>query len=442
MSLVNNMLKDLDQRRKSSDASGAPVDLVPASDPPRSGFSRILIFFTLVLIGIAGGFAYINYKDISLEGFDVSKALDIIPDGISLPIPGQGERADDEPATVLRNQVTVRPIEPRNDSANSGFTNSLAAGTTTTSGLNSSATATATAGLQQPQLNTTAANDLATDGTLPSGEGEITLYPEDAMRDDSNGAPAEEGTGEPQQTAELTEGDTGNGADSADAAATEVATAEPASEPDPSGVINLPPSETFKDYAEMTAEEQDTLAVQFALRLIADNKITEAYTSLEQHIMNNRYAHQSRETYAKLLVNGGELLAARNLVESGLGLAPNHAGFKKIKARILIANGAISEAVELLSSRAPSIHEDLEYHEILATAQLASRDYQGALISYTDLVRQDRTQGKWWYGFAASQESLGNRQAARQGYNLAMQQSNLSPSLRRRVQERLSVLEE
>ena len=73
---------------------------------------------------------------------------------------------------------------------------------------------------------------------------------------------------------------------------------------------------------------------------------------------------------------------------------------------------------------------------------MASRDYQGALISYTDLVRQDRTQGKWWYGFAASQESLGNRQAARQGYNLAMQQSNLSPNLRRRVQERLLVLEE
>jgi len=87
--------------------------------------------------------------------------------------------------------------------------------------------------------------------------------------------------------------------------------------------------------------------------------------------------------------------------------------------------------------RAPPIGEDIEYHDILATAQLANRDYEGALISYTSLVQQDRSQGKWWYGFAASQDSLGNGSAARQAYSQAIQLSNLSPSLRARSQERL-----
>jgi MSHA biogenesis protein MshN len=205
-------------------------------------------------------------------------------------------------------------------------------------------------------------------------------------------------------------------------------------------VINRPPAETVKNYAQMTPEERDTLAVQYALRLIQDNNTMQAYASLEEHVMQNRYAHQSRETYAKLLVNDGNLLAARNLVESGLQLAPNHPGFKKVKARILIGNGDSAEAVSVLSSRAPPVHEDIEYHELLATAQLASRDFEGAQLSYTSLVRQDQSQGRWWYGLAASNDSLGNRQAALQAYTRAAAQNNLSPNLRRRVQERLAVL--
>lgn len=440
MSLVNNMLKDLDQRRKSTDSSGAPVDLVPASDPPRSGLSRFVLFFSLLLIGVAGGTAYILYEDISLEsleGFDVSKALDLIPDSISLP--GQEPEREREAAVAANmNQVTVRRVEPASRPAANELNSSVAAAGTATSNSAVTSNTPATLGplLQEPLLETNPSPDQASGDTLPSGEGGVTLSAQDVIGDSQEAeAVASQPASEAQQAGEQI-------AATNEEPVADTTPAELAPEPETAAIADLPPAESVKGYAEMTAEEQDMLAVQYALRLIADNKTIEAYTSLEQHIMNNRYAHQSRETYAKLLVNEGEYLAARNLVEAGLALAPNHAGFKKIKARILIANGAISDAVELLSSRAPSIYEDLEYHEILATAQLASRDYKGALISYTDLVRQDRTQGKWWYGFAASQESLGNRQAAKQGYNQAMQQSNLSPNLRRRVQERLLVLGE
>jgi MSHA biogenesis protein MshN len=198
--------------------------------------------------------------------------------------------------------------------------------------------------------------------------------------------------------------------------------------------------EGVKNEAQMSAEDLDTLAVQEALRMIANNNVSGAYAHLEQHIINNRYAHQSRETYAKLLMNDGELLAAYNLIESGMQLAPNHPGYKKVKARILIADGQINEAVSLLSRRAPDISQDLEYHEILATALLASRDFEGAALSYTSLVQQDQSQGKWWYGFAASHDSMGNSDAAIQAYSRALQQGNLSPNLRRRSQERLTAL--
>ncbi len=136
----------------------------------------------------------------------------------------------------------------------------------------------------------------------------------------------------------------------------------------------------------------------------------------------------------------GELSAALALVDSGLELAPNHSGYKKVKARILVSVGQISEAVELLLTRAPEVAVDPEYHDLLATSQLLSSDFAGALVSYTTLVQHDQNEGKYWYGFAASQDSLGNTNAAAQAYSQAMQYANLSANLRRRSQERLSVL--
>lgn len=428
MSLVNNMLKDLDQRRKSSDSTGAAAELVPAAEVPRSGKSRFLIFFTLLLVGVGGGYAYLMYEEIELWDMEVSESLNIIPERVAMPaerpVVEESSRAvasSDANGQSGSNQQLTDSQSATDSLDSSSSANSPEPAVTTptsnetvTPGFTSPAATAGNAGLQQSPLESLSSDvadlDLATDPTV--------LMPGQFAGEESIESLADGGT------PALVDGDL--------QAEIEQTVA----------LLNVPPAESIKDYAEMTPEEQDTLAVQYALRLIASNETIAAYTSLEQHIMQNRYAHQSRETYGKLLVNDGEYLAARNVIESGLGLAPNHAGFKKIKARILITNGALEEAVVLLSSRAPSINEDIEYHEILATAQLASRDYSGALNSYTQLVRQDRRQGRWWYGFAASQESLGNREAARQGYDQALQQSNLSPNLRRRIQERLTVLNE
>ncbi|MEQ8954998.1 MAG: hypothetical protein RL120_12780, partial [Gammaproteobacteria bacterium] len=199
-------------------------------------------------------------------------------------------------------------------------------------------------------------------------------------------------------------------------------------------------AENIRTEVARTPEQQDTASVQDALRLIANNRMSDAFAVLEEAIADNRYAHQTRETYAKLLMSQGNVQGAASLVDAGLQLAPNHSGFKKVKARLLLNESNVAGAVDLLIRRAPEVSVDSEYHDILASAQLANRDYQGASVSYTSLVQFDQTQGKWWYGFAAAQDRLGNTRAARQAYARAMQQPNLSASLRQRSQERITLL--
>jgi len=402
VSLVNDMLRDLDQRRKSPDSSSSSVNLMPASDMPVEKKNRILLIATGGLVVLVAGLAYLWSQQ---TGVSEPRQLNIsAPMAQTAPTPAVN--SSDEEQSIAEVEVEQQDSEAAEMSAVPEVQPDR----------------------PEPTPMIASAETGIAVGETPdvSRVGQTSVTPaENESRVDS---PPAQNTTTPAPAPETT------------LAMITPATSSTATANTPTSVVNQPPPASVKNDAQMSADQQDTLAVQAALRMIADSNTSGAYAHLEQHILQNRYAHHARETYAKLLMNEGELLAAYNLAESGLGLAPNHAGYKKVKARILIADGQLGNAVELLSSRAPSVNSDLEYHEILATAQLASRDYQGALITYTSLVQQDQSQGKWWYGYAAAQDSLGNIRAARQAYNRAVQQSSLSPNLRRRSQERLAAL--
>jgi MSHA biogenesis protein MshN len=384
------MLRDLDQRRKSSDSAGTTVKLMPASDHKAEKSNNSLMVMLLGLVVIVAALAWFWFQQTATV---TDRQLDIQPrvvsNGSASPATNStvaGSVSEELPAQQLVAEVdaeaeaTVQPGQPANSNAEESATDP--------------------ASILQQAVAANSSSALNEEAVSPASEAPV--------------APVSSGS-----------------------AATNISQSVQTETVD---IRNQAAVEGVKNEAQMSAEDLDTLAVQEALRMIANNNVTGAYAHLEQHIINNRYAHQSRETYAKLLMNDGELLAAYNLIESGMQLAPNHPGYKKVKARILIADGQINEAVSLLSRRAPDISQDLEYHEILATALLASRDFEGAALSYTSLVQQDQSQGKWWYGFAASHDSMGNSDAAIQAYSRALQQGNLSPNLRRRSQERLTAL--
>lgn len=383
MSLVNDMLKDLDQRRSDSNSGDGRVRLTPAGDFPKkiAKINPVHVLGILALVVVVLGFTWLQ-----LSSDSSGRTFDSSPQNTSPFAVAQSAAAveDIEPAGVaLVEQVpqeTFAPVEPERP-RETGSPSSILSRV-----------------VQQRAAN--------------SPQPELYKIPEEVVQGDDIAAVELEG-GEQASPEEAFDMTSGAGVDES--------------------VINE---------ATISEDQQDTMAVQRSLRLIADNKVSEAYANFNDHITENRYAHQSRETYAKLLINDGELQAADALIEQGLELAPNNLGFKKVKARILISNGKLLEAVGVLVAKAPPVREDVEYHEILASAQLATKDYAGAAISYSELVGADQSQGKYWYGYAAAQELLGNTNVARQAYARAVQQASLSTNLRRRSQDRLLALRE
>lgn len=395
MSLVNDMLKDLDQRR-SGTGGGSRVELTPASEFSRATKKNWPFALVGLLIIVVGGLGY-TWLQLNNESPRGSETPNNIPSGVS-PF----EMASSSSAPISA------------DSADSAEENSL---------------------IDDPVVPTTPQPERLESNSVraPVQINPVTNSPMDIL------SQAVQRRGDSSQQIEFYRPEIVDD--------TNVAAEEPFADPiDGEGIVDIRSGEgldeSVKDEAEISADQRDAMAVQQSLRLLADSKTVEAYANFASYIVENKYAHQSRETYAKLLLNSGELEIANKLIAEGLDLAPNHTGFKKVKARLLIQEGHLLDAVALLVAKAPEVSEDIEYHEILASAQLATKDYAGAAISYSELVGADQTRGKFWYGYAASQELLGNVNVARQAYARAVQQPSLSTNLRRRSQDRLLALRE
>lgn len=405
MSLVNDMLRDLDQRRKEAEGPAARIKLTPAGDYPRREQRNWIPFIAGGLVITATGLAWVwidmsqtqtsqqlaatvaQANVVDLDDAEIAQIANVSQANVATVAAVSGT---DVPSSPL---LGGEAVQNRADLPASSLASAAAHEITPADELVSAALA--NSGLS-PTANSLTATPVAatsvaatTLSTTPLATTLNSRLPTDSVRNR-----------EPTNTA----------------------------------------PEQIKDASVPSPEQRDTMVVQQALQLLANNQQTEAYATLEQHLLDSPYAHQSRETYAKFLMNQGDIVAAEELINSGLDLAPNHSGFKKVKARLLIEANDIPSAVNLLESRAPAVVADLEYHEILASAQLASRDYDGAVLSYTGLVQQDQSQGRWWYGFAAAQDALGNLTAARQAYTRALEKSNLSTNLRRRSQDRLTAL--
>ena len=198
--------------------------------------------------------------------------------------------------------------------------------------------------------------------------------------------------------------------------------------------------QTIRSSDELSANEVDVIQVQNALKLLANGNEEAAFDALSSHVRAAPTAHQSRETLIKLLLSRGQTARAGTLADAGLSIAPNHSGFKKAKARFLIADKNYESAAALLSARAPEPSSDLEYHELLASAQLGAGDFVGAMQNYRQLLQFDGSQTRWWYGYAVANDRLGNVSVAKQSYEQALKGASLSVGLRRSSEERVAAL--
>lgn len=181
---------------------------------------------------------------------------------------------------------------------------------------------------------------------------------------------------------------------------------------------------------------------QIALNLAQSGDYNNATLHLNQLLKIDPSFKDARATLAALWLSKGNRIAARQLLDEGLLNNPDYAPFIELKAHILMDESKVTQALALLLSASPRMDDNPDYYGLMAALYERTNNDALAVKVYRNLLANNNKQGSWWFGLGLSLDKLGNKKAAKDAYMNAMSAGNLAASSVAYLEKRLHALQE
>lgn len=216
--------------------------------------------------------------------------------------------------------------------------------------------------------------------------------------------------------------------------------------PASNAMTQSPPKETKRNHAmEKTPRSNNAATIadkhyREGLHAYRQGKFNEAVEALTQALQlvpdNERMRHLLANAYLKMR----QAQQAAAVLEQGIKLSPDSVHLKMLYARFLQESGQTNEAVSVLNISRPEIKQEPEYHALLAALHQDNDEYNESAAIYRELVQHYPEKGVWWMGLGISLEKNKQPDEAIQAYRQALQKGTLSSSLQQYVTRRLESL--
>lgn len=384
MSVINQMLKDLEQRQPGSD--GAAVYVAPARQ--QGWWMLVLTLLCTLALAILGWRTWIYWQQSQRTAQPtVQLTTQLAP------------ASQTQPASSAT-EVVAAPAEPQGAASGAVALDAApVAAVTRTS---------APAGGAEGASATEALADQA-----PASEAQAETPPEDEV------TPSDEEL-QPDLYAEL-------------AAEQEAAPQEVAAAPRKPGVLKI-------ETVDLSEPELAALAERKATTAMAKGQMREAQDNYYQVLVHDPHNQGAREQLAGLLYGEGRLAEASQVLEEGLRLDPAQADLRLLLARVAISGGDRQKALDWLTGYQPDLAANLDYYATWAgLAQELGQPAQASEL-YVKLLRQQPDQGRWWLGLGVAEDGQGHRQRALDAYGNAQLHGNLGEASTRWLEQRIAEL--
>lgn len=177
-----------------------------------------------------------------------------------------------------------------------------------------------------------------------------------------------------------------------------------------------------------------------AERAIAENEMEKAESIFEDILLLMPENQTARKQLAALWYGRKSYQPALNLLQQGIALTPNYQEFRLMKARIYLTLGMAEKAYDVLSVLNKS--NDIEYQSLLANAAQQIGNYTAAVNAYLNLVQLSPQNGRFWLGLAIAYDSNSEFSQAIQAYESAIVQGGLSTGATEFAKQRMEELGE
>ncbi|WP_339674153.1 tetratricopeptide repeat protein [Dasania marina] len=208
----------------------------------------------------------------------------------------------------------------------------------------------------------------------------------------------------------------------------------------PVAIQNIAPAQRVKTSTPLTVGQQDTLTVKEANSAIRSGDEAAAEVLLRRFIQRHPQALASQVLLVELLIKQNRHTDAQAALDTQPNLVAQASALRRLQAHLLVLNQQPEKAVQLLLSKQPDLKSETPYYELLAMAAQRAKQYPLSIQVYKSLLRFDSGQGSWWVGLAISQELAGLKADARADFLQAMRAGRINQSLRDYARSRYEAL--
>jgi MSHA biogenesis protein MshN len=398
MSLLNQMLTDLESRRRDADGSPLP-NLTSAAVPP----TRLR---PTVLAGLGG---LVLLSGLAYWYFLVPAVPATNP---AAPVPGQAPVPGPASASGPVVSQTATP-PPGASPATAASTASAAVPATSTTASTAAPASAAPVAAATPAATAAApttrpAPPAATSGTVtrPS-EPSASAQP----RPDSTGSvPA-------------------------------IVAPSPAQPPDKSA-RNAPPAAApaFQGVARKTESPQQKADFLYrqGLHTLQHGRQQDAVPLLLQAVRTHPDGLEARQTLAVTLMMQGLNNEAEPVLRDGLQRSPGHPALSQLLGRLQLERGQLPQAQGTLERALAGANGDAQLHSLLALVHQRQGQHPQASAQFLAALRSDPSMPGWLTGLATSWEAMGMRAEAREALERALQSGRMSEDLEAFARKKLA----
>ena len=189
-----------------------------------------------------------------------------------------------------------------------------------------------------------------------------------------------------------------------------------------------------------SSEQRDRSAFKKAEELIRDKQSAAAEQVLVNETTSNPQAVRSGTALSSLLMSQRRFEEAQELLVHLLRENPDSIELVKTQARLFLVTIKPRKAMDLLMKFSPPMSAHTDYYELLGLSARQEQQYELSVQAYKGLLRYDASRGDWWVGMAIALDMQGEIKAARSAYRSALRSKKIAPTLRDYAQQRLSAL--
>lgn len=185
------------------------------------------------------------------------------------------------------------------------------------------------------------------------------------------------------------------------------------------------------------ATAQITELSSLASQAVAENNVERAITLYRQILNVDFKQHDIRKKLAVLLYSNGNNGTASVVLSDGIDIAPQRVDFRLMLARLFYREKKLRAAYTVLEGVDPDVQRNIDFYGLKATvAQELELNAESSHL-YGRLVIFEPNRAQWWLGLAVSLDRMSQRDGALKAYENAADLRQLSASANDFIKQRI-----